>query len=67
MHFLAGQKRLEDEFKEPNILPKFNKTDMVGTMETIKDYLRSHHGVMRAPLANVIRKTIVVQTYGDYP
>ena len=36
-------------------------------METTKEYLRSHHGVVRAPLAYVIRKIITVETYGDYP
>ena len=29
--------------------------------------LRSHWGVVRAPLAYVIRKTIIVLIYGDYP
>ena len=36
-------------------------------MEAIKENLRSYHGVIRASLAYVIRKTIRVQTYGDYP
>ena len=36
-------------------------------MESIKEYLRSHHVVVRAPLAYIIRKTITVQPYGDYP
>ena len=40
---------------------------MAGTMESIEDYLRSHHGVIKAPLVYVIRKTITVPTYGDYP
>ena len=40
---------------------------MEGTMEYIKKYLRSHHGVIRASFAYVIWKTITVQTYGDYP
>ena len=35
-------------------------------MEAIKEYLRSHHGVLRAPLAYVIRKTILVQIYLEY-
>ena len=39
---------------------------MAGTMESIEEYLRSHHGVMKAPLAYVVRKTITVQTMGDY-
>ena len=36
-------------------------------MEAIKEYLRSHHGVMRVPLAYIIRKTIQFQTFGEYP
>ena len=40
---------------------------MAGTMENIKEYLRLYHGVMRAPLAYVIRKTILVYTCCDYP
>ena len=40
---------------------------MAGMIESIKEYLRSCGGVMRAPLACMIRKTITVQTYGEYP
>ena len=36
-------------------------------MEAIKEYLRLCCGVVCAPLAYIIRKTITVQTYGDYP
>ena len=39
---------------------------MAGTIRSIEEYLRSCHGIMRVPLAYVIRKTITVQTYGDY-
>ena len=67
VHLLAGQKKLEDEYKDSDVLPKMNKSDMAGTMEFIKEYLRSHCGVIKAPLAYVIRKTIIVQTMGDYP
>ena len=35
-------------------------------MEAICKYLRPCCGIMRAPLANIIRKTILVETYGDY-
>ena len=49
------------------MLPKVDKANMAEMMERIKEYLRSYHGVMRVSLANIIRKTIVVQTYGDYP
>ena len=62
MHLLAGQKRLEVEYKDPDVLPKVNKAVMAGMMESI----RSHHSVIRAPLVYIIRKTITVQTYGDY-
>ena len=40
---------------------------MAGTMESIEEYLRSCHGVVRAPLAYIIMKSITVQTYGEYP
>ena len=40
---------------------------MVGTMEAIKEYIRTHSGVTRAPLAYFIRKTIVIDSYGCYP
>ena len=36
VHMLAGQRRLEDGYKDPDILPKVNKTDMAGTMMSIK-------------------------------
>ena len=35
-------------------------------METIKEYLRSCWDVVRAQLAYVIRKIILIQTYGEY-
>ena len=35
--------------------------------EVIEEFLRSCHGVMRAPLAYIVRKTITVQIYGNYP
>ena len=40
VHLLASQKNLEDEYKDPNVLPKINKSDMAG-MESIEEYLRS--------------------------
>ena len=43
VHLLAGQKKLKDDYKDPHVLPMINKSDMVGMMEAIKDYLRSHH------------------------
>ena len=54
-------------FKDLGMLPNVNKADMAGIMESIKEYLKSCHGVIRAPLAQVIRKIITVQVYGDYP
>ena len=60
VHLLAGQKRLKDEYKDPDVLPTVNKADMARTMQSIDEYLRSHHGVIRAPLAYVTRKTIIV-------
>ena len=67
VHLMAGQKKLEDEYKDSNVLLKINKSDMAGTMEAIKEYLRSCCGVIWAPLAYIIRKTIIVHTYGMYP
>ena len=64
---MTGQKKLEDKYKDPNVLPKINKSDMEGMMEAIKEYFRLHHGVIRAPLTYITRKTITVPTYGDYP
>ena len=63
---MAGQKKLEDKYKDPNVMPKINKPDMEGTMKTIKEYLRLCLGVIQAPFSHVIRKTIIVQTYGNY-
>ena len=59
---LAGQKKLEDEYKDPYVLPKINKSDMAGMMESIKEHLRSHCGVIKTPLVYIIRKTIIVQS-----
>ena len=67
VHFLAGRKKLKDEYKDPNVLPKINISDMAGMMESIKEDLRARCGVIKAPLAYVIRETITIQTKGDYP
>ena len=48
------------------MLPKVSKVDMAGTMESIEQCFRSHHGVVKAPLANIIKKTIIVQIYHNY-
>ena len=39
VNLLTGQERLEDEYKDPDVLPKVNKVDMAGLMESIKEYL----------------------------
>ena len=39
---LVGQKRLKDDYKDPNMLPKVNKADMAAMVEAIKDYCRTH-------------------------
>ena len=67
MHLLAAEKMLKDEYKDLDMLPKVHKTDIEGTMESIKEYLRSCYEVMRAPLAYITRKTVIVQIYGDCP
>ena len=36
-------------------------------MEAIKEYLKSRCGVETPPLAYIIRKTVTVRTYGNYP
>ena len=45
--------------------PEFNKADMTGMMEPIKEYLRLHYGDIRAPLVYIIRKAILVEIHGD--
>ena len=64
---LTGQKRLKNEYKDPDVLPKVNKADVIGTMEAINEYLRLCHAIVRTPLAYIITKTIIVQTLGNYP
>ena len=59
-HLLAEQNRLEDNYKDLDMITKVNKADMASMVDVIKEYLRLHHGVMRTHLAQVIRKTIVV-------
>ena len=56
MCLLAGQKMLKDKYKNLDMLPKVKKADRAGTLESIKEYLRSHHGIIRAPLAYTIKK-----------
>ena len=40
VHLIAGQKKLEDEYKDPDMLPKTSKSNRAGTMKAIKEYLR---------------------------
>ena len=49
------------------MLPQINKCDMAGKSDAIEEHLRSCQGAVRAPLVYIIRMTILVQTYGDYP
>ena len=64
--FLVSQKKLKDEYKDPNVLLKINKSDMVGNDGVHQRVPQCTCGIIKAPLAYVIRKTITVQTYGDY-
>ena len=57
---LSSQWKLEDDYKDPDMLPKINKSDFAGMMEAIEEYLRSGHGVLRVPLASVIRNATKV-------
>ena len=66
VHLMAWQKKLKDEYEESNMLPKINKSKMARTTEAMKVYVRSCQGVMRTPLAYIVRKTKIVETYGDY-
>ena len=66
MHIMKGQKKLKDEYHDPNVLPKINKYLMAGLMVVIKEYLTSFYCGVREPLEYIIRKTITVQTYGHY-
>ena len=33
VHLLASQKRLKDEYTDPDVVPKVNKADMAETMD----------------------------------
>ena len=65
VHLSAGQKKLKDEYKDPDVLPKINKSDMAGKMKSIKEKLSACLSVIKAPLAYVIRKTMTDQTDGN--
>ena len=55
---LAGQKKLENEYEDLDMISKVNTVNMVGMMEAIKENLRLHYGYKRASLGYVISKTI---------
>ena len=40
VYLLAGQKKIKDDYKDTNVLPKINKFDIAWMMEVIKEYLR---------------------------
>ena len=39
---------------------------LAGTMESIKEYLRACHGVIKAPLVYIIRNLVTVHNYVYY-
>ena len=49
------------------MMTKFNKTDVERMIEAIKEYFASHCVVIRVLLVYVIRKTIIIQIFSDYP
>ena len=57
VHLLSGQKRLKDDYKDPDVLPKFNNAKTAGTIEVIKKNLKSCHGLIKASLASVKEHT----------
>ena len=57
---------LENEYKEPDMLPKINKSDMEGIVEAIKECLKSNHDIEKAQLACIVRKMIIPKTNGNY-
>ena len=61
-----GQKKIEHEYKNPDMLPKVNDAIMVGTIKANEELLRSYFDIKRATLAYIIRKNIVIATYNCY-
>ena len=66
VHLLARQKILEGTYKDTIGLLKINKSDIAWMMESIEEYIRPCWGVIKALLAYILSKTIIVETYGDY-
>ena len=60
-HLQAGQKIFNNDYKNPDMLPKVNKAG------AIEEYLTLFCGVIRVPFAYIIRKNMIVQTYSNYP
>ena len=64
---LSDQKRPTYDYTDIDVLPKVNKAAMTAVMEITEEYHRLYCGVVRAPLSDIIRNNIIVQTYDDYP
>ena len=67
VHLLAGQKRLEDDYLDPDVLFKVSSAYMAETMKAIKEFLRSLHHLIGDLLAYITKKFLKVHTYDDYP
>ena len=48
------------------MLLKVNKDDMAGVMMAIENYLRLDHDIVRSPIAYIMKRIFIIQTYGDY-
>ena len=46
VHLLSTQKKVKNEYKDPDMLPTINDSDMTGMIEAIKEHLRLYHGVV---------------------
>ena len=63
---LVEQKRLNSKSTYPYVLLRVDKADMAGTVEAMKEYLRSCCGVKKVLLAYIIRKMVIVKMYYNY-
>ena len=61
-HYLSAckQEKVEDNYKNPDMLHAVNKADITGTIKAIKEYLRSYHGIIKVPHANIKITTLIV-------
>ena len=57
-------RRVKENYKDPDMLPKVIKADMAGTLRPSKN-ISDHAIVSTELLLHVVRKT-TIQTYGDY-